>query len=189
MKKNILIGILVLAITGLTYFLLQKPEDNIIKVPVKIEVPIPGKVSTFPPIEIPKPKKEKPRPINNIPNQDKDSILQDALTERDYEEIFKDSIQSITVKSKVQGKLLKQEVGYNIYPDTIIVEKIIKVPIKKTNKVLIGGSGGLNIDPLNTKPSFGPTVGLQNKKDNIITINYDPFQKRINATYLFKLKF
>lgn len=190
MKNNLITGILICIIGIMTYFLLQKPEEKIVKIPVTIEVPIPGKIGTFPPIELPKPKKEKPRPILDIPDKDKDSILQDALTERDYEEIFKDSVQEVTVKSKVQGKLLKQEVNYNIYPSTIKVDTIIeyKLPSPKI-KVYAGITGGINLTPENNNISIGPNIAIQNKKDNIINLNYDITQKRINVGYLFKLKF
>lgn len=186
MNKNILIGILILVISGLTYFLLQKPENKIVKIPVTIEVPIPGKTNTFPPVELPIPKKEKPRPIDNIPDQDKDSILQDALTERDYEEIFKDSIQEVTVKSKVQGKLLKQEVGYNIYPSTIKVDTIIEYKIPPSKIKLYGGiETGIQTDFNNINPVFQGSILLQNRKDNIIKLGFDT-NNRVNIGYYFK---
>lgn len=190
MNKNLIITLLSIVILGLGYFLLQKPDEKIVKIPVTIEVPIPGKVSTFPPVEMPKPKKEKPRPVLNIPEEDKDSILQDALTEREYEEVFEDSITKSTVKSTVKGHLLKQSIITEVKPDTIKIDTVIKYKLPNPKiKVYAGATGGLNLTPLNNKPSLGPTIGIQNKKDNIITVNYDPFNNQINATYLFKLKF
>jgi hypothetical protein len=190
MNKNLIITLLSVVILGLGYFLLQKPDEKVVKIPVTIEVPIPGKVSTFPPVEMPKPKKEKSRPIADIPDKDKDSILKDALTEREYEEIFEDSITKSTVKSIVKGHLLKQSLITEVKPDTIKIDTVIKYKLPNPKiKVYAGATGGLNLTPLNNKPSLGPTIGIQNKKDNIITVNYDPFNNQINATYLFKLKF
>lgn len=163
MNKNLIIGILIIVIALLGYFLYQKPKKEIIKVPVTITIPIPGKTNTFPPVDLPKPKKEKPRPILDIPEEDKDSVLSDALTERDYEEIFTDSTQSITVKSKVQGRLLKQEVGYEIFPSTITVDTIIDVEIPKKEKPHLFLGADTDIGP-NGEIIFRPEVDLQLKK-------------------------
>lgn len=185
--KNYLIGFLLIAVLSLSYFLFQKPDEKIVKIPVTIEVPIPGKIKTFPPIELPVPKKEKPRPILEIPDENKDSVLQDILTERDYKLSYKDSIQEINVKSKVLGKLLKQEVDYNIYPDTVFVDTIIHYKLPKPKiKILVGGGIGINTDITNLEPVFDVGVMLQNKKNNIIKLGIDT-NGRPNIGYYFKL--
>lgn len=188
LNKNILIGALVLAVAGLTYFLLQKPEDKVIKVPVVIEVPVPGIIGTFPPSELPKPIKVNPKPIiDTIPHKQRDSILQDALTIRTYKEVFKDSVQEVSVESEVQGKLLKQSVEYNIYPRKIKVDTVVeyKLPSPKI-KLYAGGGVGTKTDFTNIEPVFQAGVAIQNKKDRILTINVDT-EKKVMLGLYFKL--
>lgn len=143
--KNWLIGILAgsTLILGVLYF--TKEEPKTVKIPVKIEVPIPGKVATFPPVKLPIPKVEKPRPVLDIPDKDKDSVLKDALTERTYEEKFKDSTQEVTVTSNVRGVLLSQQVSYEIYPDTVQVDTSITVDIPNLVKPELLGEVELGV--------------------------------------------
>lgn len=142
------------------YLLFKKKESDTIKVPVVIEVPIQGKIGTFPPLEFPKPKKEKPKPelVEEFEQSDKDkrdSLYADAVTERTYEEIFKDSVQAIKIKTVVQGRLLKQEPSYEIYPDTIPYETEVEVKIPKRTKLY--GSLALGL-PLLTDQGQEPVV-------------------------------
>lgn len=190
--KNIAISILIVFVVYLLFKVFKKKEPEIIKIPVLVEVEVPGKVGSFPPIEFPTPKKE--HPINKelmLKYQEaKDSLeklilYKEAIKERSYKEKFKDGTQTIEVSTKVQGKLLNQSVEYEIYPDTIT--KNIQVPIelpKKKTKVFAGGE--LIILSPNRNPALKANLMIQNKKDNIWSIGYDT-QKNIYIGYNIKL--
>ncbi len=134
---------------GVMAYLLSQKEEKIIKVPIAIEVPVPAKQGTFPPVEMPKPKTVKPRPklVEDFQKADsitKDSLYADAVAERIYPLQYKDSTQEINVKTTVQGKLLKQEVDYLIYADTLQVDTVINVTIPKRKfEVLLEGELGI----------------------------------------------
>lgn len=172
--KNWIIGILTVStlILGILYFTKEDPKT--VRVPVKIEVPVPGKVATFPPVEFPIPKKEKPRPVLDIPDKDKDSVLKDALTEREYEETFKDSVQEVTVTSKVRGKLLSQQVSYEIYPDTVQVDTSIVVDIPNLIKPELLGEIEIGTPTrAQMNPVFKAGLHYRTKKKMGYKLSYD----------------
>lgn len=186
------IGLIILGIL-LIFFIFKKPEDNIIRVPVVMEIPIPGISNQFPPLEFPVPKSVKPKPklVEEFIKSDsinKDSLYADSIKERIYEEIFNDTIQDITVISKVQGKLLKQEVRYNIYPRMVQIDTFVNYNINNNKKIELYGQieMGMDINNIFTNtPIIKPSLLIKNKKDNIISISYDS-QNKAWLGYAFK---
>lgn len=183
--KNIGIIILTIGIIWLVFF---NKETSTIEVPVIIEVPIPGIQNTFDPIELPIPKTEKPRLIleKDFVKADsitKDSLYKDAVKERFYSEIFKDSTQSITVNTKVQGKLLKQQISYDIFSRTIQLDTIIEIPTP--NKLKVFGLVELGSSTINIEPVVKSSVLFKTKTDKIISLSVDT-QKNAYIGYGFK---
>lgn len=173
-KIILIISIILNLILG--YFLFQPKQVDTINVPVVIEVPVPGKIGTFPPVTLPIPKTEKPRPIlkDDFVKSDsikKDSLYNDAITERDYEIKFKDSVQEVTVKSKVQGKLLSQSLEYEIYPSKVKLDTVINIKIPYKNKLYLHGEVGSSINTF--KPIFKAGIILKTKNDNLISTSID----------------
>ncbi|AGO48965.1 hypothetical protein N356_gp073 [Cellulophaga phage phi14:2] len=175
-KTTIILVISIILNLVLGYLLLQPKQVKYIDVPLLIEVPVPGKTGSFPPIELPKPKLETPRSDKVIEYVKadsivKDSLYKDAITERDYELKFKDSVQEVTVKSKVQGKLLSQSLEYEIYPSTVTLDTTIQVQVPNKNKLYGTMEVGTSIQTF--KPIFKAGILLKNKKDNIYSIGFD----------------
>jgi len=193
-SKNTIIIILVIAVAALTYFLLQKPDKEYVtvKVPVSIKATVPSQTITFEPVELPTPKKVSPRPkqveeIKNLPEKDKDSVLELLTAVRTYVEKYTDEKGEAVITSRVQGYLLSQEAEVEVYPYTITVEDTIPVTIEvpKNIKFFIGGGVGSPI--LNDfDPFIFGTVGIQNRKDRILTLTYGSNNTAMLG-YLFKL--
>lgn len=179
MNKNILIGILIISIIILGVFLFKKEKPEVIKVPVTIEVPIPGMQNTFPPVVMPKPKKVKPRPdlVDDFINSNsitRDSLYCDAVTERFYDINYKDSIQEVNVKTNVQGKLLNQVVDYKIYPSSITLDTVITISTPKVNKAFLMMEIGQDITNINNISPVGKAgIIIKNKKDNLLSASID----------------
>lgn len=175
-NKNIIIIGLSIVILIMSYFLFQPKDIKTVEVPIVIEVPVPGKISTFPPIELPKPKIAKPRPDlkNTFVNSDsitKDSLYNDAITERSYDLEFKDSIQSIKTKTTVLGKMLSQSLEYEIYPSVVKLDTVVTIDVPvKTNFY-----GHLEIgSQLNElKPVLKANIIIKSKKNKLYSIGYD----------------
>jgi hypothetical protein len=196
MYKNIYIGISILVIGFLIYFLLQKPDkvETIVEVPVKIEVPVPAKEGKSEIKYLPSPIKE--NPINKE-LQKKIELLQDSiamldfikeeLTERTYNNEFKDSTQSINVKSTVQGKLLNQSLNYYINPNTVKLDTVIETKIIYPTRIQLFGKVeiGNTIDIQNFEPVFKGDIIIKNKKDRLISLGIDT-QERVWVGYGFK---
>lgn len=189
--KNILIGLGVLA---LVYFIFQKPEPEIIrtKVPVKFDVTVPEQKIVFEPVKLPTPKRERSRPIEEFIEADsteKDSLYRDAVTIRDYTEVYEDSAATTTVDSKVQGRLLEQHVRTDIHKKVIPVDTVVEAEVKipKRIKVLVGADVKGNVyDITDLSPVIYPGVMIQNKKDNVIKLNFGT-DKSVLIGYYIKL--
>lgn len=70
------------------------------------------------------------------------NMFLEAISIREYNEIFSDSIQSISVYSKTRGHLIEQSILYNIFPQTIQIDTVmdIECPIP-TQKYISLGAG------------------------------------------------
>jgi len=93
-----------------------------------------------------------------------DSLFFDAITEREYNQVFEDSASKIEIYSKVQGTLLSQSPKLTIKPQTV------KVPYRRFT-VLSGFelSNTSKLDEFAAKA----TIGVQNKSGMIYRAGYD----------------
>jgi hypothetical protein len=180
--KNTTLVLLFLVTLIFGYLLFKKKDSEIVIKKVLIEVEVPKLIGSFPAIVMPEPKKTRPRPklieeFTKATSSEKDSLYADAVTERTYEEIFKDSIQSINVETIVQGKLLKQTLNYEIFPRTVIVEKNIPIEIPTRIKIF----AGMELDyPLNLSreqaykgPALKFNLFAKTKRDLLLHVGYD----------------
>lgn len=55
----------------------------------------------------------------------------EAITEREYNEIFMDSVQAVGVYSRVRGKLLRQSVEYEIYEREVATTDTVDLPPRR----------------------------------------------------------
>src|SRR5690606_18361157 len=128
MKKYI--PYILLAIV-LIYFLTRKAEKEVITV----EIPVPVVSHTFDTIRLPGDIIYRRR-IDTVlvdnyissPQTVKDSLYKEAITLREYNQRFEDSVQKVDVFTKVRGWLTEQTVSYETKPRE--VSKEIPVPSK-----------------------------------------------------------
>lgn len=107
------------------------------------------------------------------------NILMDAITERNYNEVYEDNVQKITVNSKVIGRLTEQQINYLIKPSTVE----LKVP-EKALKLFLGAD--LEV-PLRRENIISAGVNLNAQyKNKLITIGINNNQN-IRAGIAFKL--
>tara|TARA_R110000823_G_scaffold11645_1_gene39386 strand:+ start:1336 stop:1935 length:600 start_codon:yes stop_codon:yes gene_type:complete len=195
--KNIVLVVLVLLAAYFIYDKITAPENEIQYVDVVIEVPVPGIPGEIQHDTIAEPYEVKvPNPLNNELlqkyNKTKDSLerlklFTDAITIRNYNEIFEDSIQTINVVSKVQGRLLDQDPTYFVKPRTIILDTVIPVLVPKKFKVFVGAELGIPSQDLDvTNTIIKANLLLKNRKDNIMSFGFDT-NKTVWLGYNIKL--
>jgi hypothetical protein len=197
--KEIIIAIAVLFIVYLVYDkFTAKPE--FVEVPVRIEVPIPCKDGKIIRDTILVPKYvEVTNPVNDTLlkkyQEAKDSIAQlelyrDAITTRIYNEKFEDDVLSINVETKVQGKMLDQDItNYYVKPSRIIVDTTLTVKVPQKINILGGAELGMPLPSMELhtgNPIVKFHLGVQNKKGNILTIGIDT-QRNGYVGYTMKL--
>lgn len=199
--KNVIIGVLICLAAYFIYDKITAPDTEIQYVDVVVEVPVPGVAGEIVHDTIwaePEIVTVESPLYNNLLEEyakTKDSLerlklFTDAITIRTYNEIFEDSIQKIDVRSKVQGKLLGQDLSYFVKPTTIVLDTTLAVPIKKRFKVFAGGEIGFPTDfnsvDFKVAPTFKANLILKNRKDNMISIGVDT-RGTLWGGYLFKL--
>ncbi len=151
-------------------------EKEIVEVPVRIEVPVPGidgKTDTI----------YKPVPIRvEVPERGMNDLLDkyastldslerlkmfiDAITVREYNNTFEDDTIKISTFSEVRGELLKQSNEYYIKPRTIVVDTVIDVQIPRSNSFYLAG-GVRSSFPIETPVGVLKGVFI-NKKNNML---------------------
>ena len=181
-NKERWIWIGLLAIMILVWYFQPGDKPEVVRVPVKVPVTvnIPAVSGQFETIYLPEPKKESPKQVKDFENlptdQEKTEAFREATTIRDYEKLFTDQTQEVTVSSKVQGHLLEQDVSYLIYPKTVdtTVKTEVEVPIKYSRALLLGAEIGVPVQQdLEPKPVFKANVIFKNKRDQTFSIGYD----------------
>lgn len=191
-KISTIILVTILIIFGILLF--KKKDPEIIRTRIVMEIPVPGIMGTFDPAIMPIPKKEKAKPklvekFKKATLEEKDSLYADAVTERTYDTIYKDSTIAISIEDIIQGRLLKQSVKYEIFPTTVKVDTIIPIEIKRKNKFFIGGQIGVPMNPSGTSinaPILQGNIMFQNKKENIMTLGVNT-EGNIILGYAIKL--
>ena len=186
---NIILGIVI-------YFLFSgnEPEEIIVIKDHYIDIPaVSGKSDT---IKKPEPYKIK----NNLNNEllikynkakseiERLELYKESIVEREYKEVFKDSVQEIEIFTRVQqGKILEQAINYRIDPYLLKVRDTLRISPKDflRNKFLGGIELGMPLEPqigMSHIIAKG-TIYFQNKKDNILSLGIDT-RKTIWAGYI-----
>lgn len=191
LKISILLNIILGIIIYFTFGRCKQPLPIVTYVNRVIEVP--AKSGILPVILNPPEIKTEVRIINKdllkeyIAKQDsasKTEIFKEAITEREYNLNFKDSLVNIDVYAKTEGVLLEIKPSYTIYPSKVITkDKIITLPSKPKNSILAGVEASL---PTDVYPYIKTSIYFQNKKSNIITIGVDT-NRSIWFGYIVKL--
>lgn len=197
MKK---IGQLVIAlILGLVigYFFLPR-EVKVVTETVTVEIEVPAKTGDFEPIKDPEPititntEYVVDEALVNEYKKANDSLkaelFKSAIVERDYEETFEDSIQTIKVKANVTGVLNSISASYETKPFTVKKDTVVefKVPANKKSISLYGEigmpthklTGNIEVDGVSNVPVFKAGFDIKNKKRWIYGVSYDT-EKRI----------
>lgn len=108
----------------------------------------------------------------------KDSITKlnvylEAITERNYEQIFDDKTQRITVNSKVRGALLKQSLSYNVYPREVKVDTVFKVIVKRERQLYALMELGAPVQIKQNQFVGKASLIFKNKKNQIFSTSID----------------
>lgn len=187
MKTKIGLWLLLIAVGVIGGYLIGKGDTKVIKVPIKIEVPVPVVVSdtVWKDSLIPR-----PYPIENPVNEDmlaeydrlKDTLDKrnayiKSITKRKYVEVFDDSIQTVTVFANTTGVLDSLGMGYVTKPRTVELDTLVEVevPIRRNLSLYVEGGSKFS-DEL--KPLLKVGGDITNKKNIIYGASYDS-EKRI----------
>jgi len=187
--KNIKEIIIAIAVLFIAYLIYDKftAEPEIVEVPVTIEVPVPGKAGEIIRDTVLVPTAVYvPNPVNDTLlkkyQEAKDSITQlelykDAITTRVYNEKFEDDVLTINVETKVQGRMLDQDISnYYVKPSTVVLDTTLSLEVPKKINILAGAELGLPLTPTGINPdgvNAKFNFGLQNKKGNILSVGID----------------
>ena len=95
------------------------------------------------------------------------NALIDAKTIREYTSTHKDSLITVSMFSKVQGKLLSARIEYDLKPRKVKITETHTTE-KKYPKYSLFLGGGFTSSSLIDKASLNVNLGFQNKKGNII---------------------
>ena len=197
--KEIIIAIAVLFIAYLVYDKFTA-EPEIVEVPVTIEVPVPGKDGEIIRDTILVPTAVYvPNPVNDTLlkkyQEAKDSLTQlelykDAITTRVYNEKFEDDVLTINVETKVQGRMLDQDISnYYVKPSTVVLDTTLTIEVPKKINFLGGVELGLPLSSTGLQPNT-PNVkfnlGVQTTNGNLWQAGIDT-QRNVYLGYSIKL--
>jgi len=103
----------------------------------------------------------------------KTEMFIDATKIRQYTNVFKDSLGDVSIFTETRGELLK------IVP-TITIKA--RLPAKETVFAVYGG-GGMYLPLTFEKLSYKVNLRFQNKKGDLWSGSYDPFNKAVFVDY------
>lgn len=197
--KNIIIIILALLLLFVGYDFLTR-EDKYIEVPVEIEVPVPSVEGTSDTVYVPYPKYVN-NPLDKQLLKDNDSLLKkyqeadsiikelqykDAISIREYKEVYEDTFQTIEISTKTRGHLLEQSLVYKTKPYKIKVDTTVTTKVKGTFKA----SGLIEMGtPILSDDNFSsfvikPGILLQNSKNFGLSVSIDTEGKGWLGVYI-----
>jgi len=183
----------IISIVIILFLLNCQGEKDIIKVPVRIEVPIPGVEGKTDTIYVPKPiLVEAPKETDTHLEAylaTKDSLERlrlylDAITIREYRNEFEDDTIKIDTWSRVRGELLAQSNEYYIKPRTIAFDTVIDVQIPQFNELFLYGGGKYSF--IDKSMGFEAKLIFKNKKNNLLSIGIDS-DGMVSGGYGFKI--
>lgn len=160
---------------------------------VLIEVPIPVVEKQFDTVR-PKPITKTKKVIDSTyykkylslkDSVQRDSAYRDAIQINEYNQVFKDTFQTIEVYTKSRGEVLEQSLKYKTEPRTITVRDSIPIIPKRTFS--LGVEVGVpTVHGLGTSPVIKGGIQYKNRKGNTTSLSYDT-EGRIWLGKTFKL--
>lgn len=176
--------ILNVALIVVAVFLLKSQEKVAPEIIIKDKViMIPAKVgimdTVYRPTQI---MKSVENPINQKLLKQYDSLVdsiakrgfvEKAITEREYNEVYEDSLVKINIYSKVIGTMLKQAPNYVIKPSRIIVKDTTIISYSKPIKSKLLGGVEIGVPIRGDRIALKGSLYLQNKKHNMLSIGFD----------------
>lgn len=165
-----------------TLFVVQRNKVDV-KVPVKIEVPIPPVDNDFDPKENPTPIYKEKKVIDTVLlnkfKRANDSLKQAlyilSIEENEYREVFEDNFQTIGVYAKTQGRLKELSLGYRTKPRVIEVDTFVKYIYTAKNRGLVVYTemGIPTVLGEDSKAILKGGVDYINKKNLVLGASYD----------------
>lgn len=174
--KNNIIGFIIGILAGICImFFLKKPIIKEIKVPFKVEVQVPVIEKEFDTIYEPVPITQIVKVFDTTLVEEykkandslKMKLFESAVTVRDYEETFDDTIQTITVNMNVTGKLNSVFAKYITKPRTVLLDTIITVDVPDYSRsVSLYGEVGMPTQKASkSSPVLKAGFDISNKKN------------------------
>jgi hypothetical protein len=190
-------GIGVLVGIAILYFT-QKPEVEIVEVPVEIEVKVPEIIKETDTVYYPKPVFIEGEQVidttlyaeyNKLKDQvKKDSLFKAAITIKEYKEVVEDDTIKIDLYAKVRGDLLNYQLGYNIKPRVFKLDTILSIPVPKKMELYYGVDSYIPAPNSLQKAAIIPSAMMINKKHTkAYQIGYDPFNKAFKGGIFIRL--
>lgn len=176
MKKNLITFLIGVAVGLIITFSVMKSKIEYIEVPVEVEIEVPIIEKVFEPVYRPFPVKGDTT-IDSIyydrykalkDSVARDSMYQEAIKIRSYNERVEDDNITLSLEATVRGELLDYKLGYKTKPRTILLDTVLSIPIPRQSKIYGGGTIYLPPANSNLKSSIIPTILYENKKSTII---------------------
>lgn len=113
----------------------------------------------------------------------KEELFKKSVTTADYEDVFTDTTQTITVKTNVTGSINSMKVDYKIFPREQVLDTVFKIPVPEEKRSLVlYAEGGARLAPLEQEVSnwLVAKAGLdyKTKKNWVFGSSYDT-EKRV----------
>ncbi len=197
-KTSIITFIIGLLLGCIVAYFWKKNDKEIINVPFKVEVKVPKIEKDFDTLYFPKPEYSIKKVIDSIyykqyisliDSLDKNELFKDAITIREYKQVFEDDSVKIDSYIKTRGTLLSSQVSYLVKQRVILVDTVIPLTVPRKAKLYVGGYiyPSIKNNPLESL-GIGPSVMLLNRKQTkSFNIGYDAVNKSISAGLLFGL--
>ena len=163
----------------------HNPKTEFLKIPVKLEIPVPLLEKEFDTVYKPYPVYLKGEVIKEIDSfyykkyqqlldqESKDSLFKEAIKIKSYKEVVEDDTIAITLNMKVRGDLLNYQLGYKTKPYTIPLDTTLRVEIPATNKFFYGLSTGIPIEDDYIIPILKLDLHWKTKSNNLINLSLD----------------
>ena len=121
--------------------------------------------------------------VELLTNKKKDSLYKDAVTLREYQEVFEDSIITIKTFSETRGWLTKHSLSYETKERNVTTE----LPIPSKYHLFVGGGVGVPMeDNSSVQPLYQAGFIFQNKKGNLLNLETDHKLERVYVKYYYR---
>lgn len=173
------IGLIVgLLLGGIGMYFIRDCKEEIVEVPIRVEVPVPVIDKEFDTIYLPAPISKPNKLIDSTyykkwqeAKQDsikRDSLFRKAIEINEYNERIEDDTIKIDLYAKVRGEMLGYQVGYETKPYTIPLDTTLAIPVPRQAEWYVGGELILPDEKSLMQPSVKPEIGFKTRNEKFM---------------------